>query len=145
MQDDLSSAQISINSPEKQKTIPVDGNFPIILIYLLHLKKIYKFSEAASQSSTKTVSFFSIEYYQQFFNIDTSDVIERILFSLIPKKAPSNYLKTNLSVNPDLYGPIWVGLYLKYFYLNSYIVTRIYLFTDFIDSRLYDCCIRKFV
>lgn len=43
MQDDLSSAQISINSPEKQKTIPVDGNFPIILIYLLHLKKYINF------------------------------------------------------------------------------------------------------
>ena len=61
-----------------------------------------------SPSSSPKLSMFQIEYYQQFFNIDTNDVVERIVNSMIPKRASSSYLKTKLEVNPDLYGPFWV-------------------------------------
>lgn len=63
--------------------------------------------EATSVESSK-VGLFQIEFYQQFFNIDTPDVVERIVSSVVPKRAPSSYLKTHLVVNPDLYGPFWV-------------------------------------
>lgn len=61
-----------------------------------------------SPSTTPKVSMFQIEYYQQFFNIDTNDVVDRIFNSMIPNRASASYLKTKLEVNPDLYGPFWV-------------------------------------
>lgn len=73
------------------------------------------------------MTLFQIEYYQQFFNIDTMEVVDRVASSIIPKRAPASYLKTHLvsisqfsnsiiisnvvffkGVNPDLYGPFWV-------------------------------------
>lgn len=50
---------------------------------------------------------FQIEFYQQFFNIDTMEVVDRVASSMIPNRAPTQYLKTHLGVNPDLYGPFW--------------------------------------
>lgn len=51
---------------------------------------------------------FQIEFYQRFFNVDTSEVVERIYKSVVPRKVTSNYLKTHLGVNPDMYGPFWI-------------------------------------
>lgn len=53
-------------------------------------------------------SFFTIEYYQQFFNVDTAIVLDRIASSMIPKRAPVNYVKQHIGSNPDLYGPFWI-------------------------------------
>ncbi|KAG5672163.1 hypothetical protein PVAND_002316 [Polypedilum vanderplanki] len=78
------SAQISVNSPKK---VP----------------------QNESEPSTPKVSMFQIEFYQQFFNIDTAEVVERIVNSMYPKRATASYLKTNLGVNPDLYGPFWIA------------------------------------
>ena len=36
------------------------------------------------------------------------EVVDRIVLSVIPRRAPQTYLKTHLGVNPDLYGPFWV-------------------------------------
>lgn len=61
-----------------------------------------------SDSKPANYSFFSIEYYQQFFNVDTHLVMERIISSMVPRRAPSTYLKQNIGRNPDLYGPFWI-------------------------------------
>lgn len=61
-----------------------------------------------SATDKQVHSFFSIEYYQQFFNVDTSMVVERIASSIIPRKAPPSYLKQHIGLNPDLYGPFWI-------------------------------------
>lgn len=57
-------------------------------------KSFYKFLEETPQGSK--VSIFQIEYYQQFFNIDTIEVVNRIATSMIYKRAHSNYLRNNL-------------------------------------------------
>uniref|UniRef100_A0A182PII2 Yip1 domain-containing protein n=1 Tax=Anopheles epiroticus TaxID=199890 RepID=A0A182PII2_9DIPT len=64
---------------------------------------------AAAQPNGKS-SIFSFEFYQQFFNVDTMIVVDRIATSMIPKRAPVNYLKLNIATNPDLYGPVWIVL-----------------------------------
>lgn len=53
-----------------------------------------------------TKSFWSIEYYQKFFDVDTKDVVERIVASVTPKW--DNKLKHHLRTKPDLYGPFWI-------------------------------------
>lgn len=57
---------------------------------------------------TTSFSFFTIEYYQQFFDVDTKIVLDRIVSSMIPRRAPVTYLKQNIGRNPDLYGPVWI-------------------------------------
>jgi len=79
------SPEISVNSPKKTST-----------------------NDATPAATSTKVSLFQIEYYQQFFNIDTMEVVDRIASSMIPKRASATYLKTHLGVNPDLYGPFWV-------------------------------------
>lgn len=62
----------------------------------------------ADASASNKVSFLTLEYYQQFFNVDTFVVLERIANSMIPKRASGNYLRSNIGQNPDLYGPFWI-------------------------------------
>ncbi|XP_046480804.1 protein YIPF1 [Neodiprion pinetum] len=52
-------------------------------------------------------NFWSIEYYQKFFNVDTDDVVQRIIRSIIPRGG-ENYLESHIRPKPDLYGPFWV-------------------------------------
>ncbi|KAF4613140.1 hypothetical protein D9613_010984 [Agrocybe pediades] len=50
-------------------------------------------------------SFWNIEYYQPYFDIDTQTVIKRCYTTLIPTEAKT-YISTHLNP-PDLYGPFW--------------------------------------
>ena len=51
-------------------------------------------------------SFWSIEFYQTFFNVDSDEIQSRVLAALIP--SGENFLLTNLRPNPDLYAPFWI-------------------------------------
>ncbi|EKM59703.1 uncharacterized protein PHACADRAFT_250374 [Phanerochaete carnosa HHB-10118-sp] len=48
-------------------------------------------------------SFWNVEYYQPYFDIDTKTVFRRCYLTLIPK---ANYISNHLSP-ADLYGPFW--------------------------------------
>ncbi|KAI4349986.1 hypothetical protein L6164_010519 [Bauhinia variegata] len=48
---------------------------------------------------------FTIAAYKPYFDIDTSDVLERIKDSLFPFRGTFNEKTAN---NPDLYGPFWI-------------------------------------
>ncbi|XP_053974901.1 protein YIPF1 isoform X1 [Hylaeus volcanicus] len=58
-------------------------------------------------------SFWTIEYYQKFFNVNTNDVVERIKRSMIPHGS-DNYLISHIRPNPDLYGPFWICITLVF-------------------------------
>jgi len=53
----------------------------------------------------KKYSFYQIQYYQEFFNVDSSDVAIRCARSMWPFK--NDFLDT-VKHNPDFYGPFWV-------------------------------------
>ncbi|XP_060546234.1 protein YIPF2 isoform X3 [Pantherophis guttatus] len=55
----------------------------------------------------KHSSFWTFEYYQAFFNVDTYQVLERIKGSLLPLPG-KNFVWHHLQNNPDLYGPFWI-------------------------------------
>lgn len=59
------------------------------------------------KSETKP-SFWDIKYYQNLFNVDTNQVIQRIIWSFIPRPGRATYIHRLLRPNPDLYGPIWI-------------------------------------
>ncbi|XP_072296831.1 protein YIPF1 [Eucyclogobius newberryi] len=61
----------------------------------------------SEEKTKKTPAFWTFEYYQQFFDIDTYQVKERIRGSLLPWPR-KNFVDTYLHRNPDLYGPFWI-------------------------------------
>lgn len=58
----------------------------------------------ASSSSSKRF-LWTISFYAQFFDVDTSAVLSRCWAALYPR---ANFLDV-LEGNPDLYGPFWIA------------------------------------
>ncbi|XP_050300008.1 protein YIPF1 [Anthonomus grandis grandis] len=92
-------SQIDVSGNIKTNSAPLDDNM--------------RRSEAPSGSgdvpnddAPPQKAFWSIEYYQKYFDVDTRDVLERILASITPKW--DNSLKHHLRTKPDLYGPFWI-------------------------------------
>ncbi|KAL9884434.1 protein YIPF1 [Glossina fuscipes] len=116
---------------------------------------------ASTNDSNTKASFLALEYYEQFFNVDTYMVLERIANSMIPKRAPGNYLRYTIGSNPDLYGPFWITVTLIFsiaisgniasflqhgqdnyqwrynFHLVSYAATCIFIYANFIPAALW--------
>ncbi|KAI7124552.1 Yip1-domain-containing protein, partial [Hortaea werneckii] len=57
------------------------------------------------QQSTSKRYLWSIAFYQQFFDIDTNQLLHRCKSTLYPRQ---NFLDV-LEGNPDLYGPFWIA------------------------------------
>ncbi|XP_071118044.1 protein YIPF1-like [Haliotis cracherodii] len=55
----------------------------------------------------KPPSFWTFDYYQQFFDVDTHQVLYRVLGSMTPRPG-RNFLTTQIRPKPDLYGPFWI-------------------------------------
>ncbi|XP_035299410.1 protein YIPF2 isoform X3 [Cricetulus griseus] len=51
--------------------------------------------------------FWTFDYYQSFFDVDTSQVLDRIKGSLLPHPG-HNFVRYHLRNRPDLYGPFWI-------------------------------------
>ncbi|CAG2058067.1 unnamed protein product [Timema podura] len=52
-------------------------------------------------------SLWTFEYYQHLFDVDTNKVVERIIWSMVPRPGVS-YLQHHIKPKPDLYGPFWI-------------------------------------
>ncbi|KAJ7066935.1 Yip1-domain-containing protein, partial [Mycena amicta] len=66
----------------------------------------FQFTAGYLQDRGKPSGFWTVEYYQCYFDVDTKTVLHRCYSTLIPTSATSDYLSTHL--NPaDLYGPFW--------------------------------------
>jgi len=61
------------------------------------------FQDPATDSTSSSV--LSLSYYQRFFSITTSDVLERLLLSFYPTPR----FRSSIEGNPDLYGPFWTA------------------------------------
>lgn len=59
------------------------------------------------ENTDPKISIWSLEYFQQFFDVDTDTVVERIMASMRPKPG-INYLQHHIKSKPDLYGPFWI-------------------------------------
>ncbi|KAI8598318.1 hypothetical protein EDD21DRAFT_382834 [Dissophora ornata] len=58
-----------------------------------------------SQEQNVNNPIWSVAYYAKFFDVDTSQVLERCFASVIPK---DNFLEV-MGGSPDLYGPFWIA------------------------------------
>jgi len=58
---------------------------------------------------TYNSNFWTLAFYQQFFDVDTEDVKNRVIYSMVPIPGKS-FLQHYIRPKPDLYGPIWICL-----------------------------------
>ncbi|XP_056461268.1 protein YIPF2 [Gadus chalcogrammus] len=56
---------------------------------------------------TPTGGFWTFDYYQSFFNVETVQVMDRLKGSVMPIPG-RNFVKYYLRNKPDLYGPFWI-------------------------------------
>lgn len=63
--------------------------------------------EELLSGQTRNAPFWTFEYYQKFFDIETHNVKERIIGSVLPWPG-KNFIHVYLRRNPDLYGPFWI-------------------------------------
>ena len=68
---------------------------------------------ASGPSDWKTSNFWTFAFYQQFFDIDTVDVKNRVLYSMVPMPGKS-FLQYHIRPRPDLYGPFWICITLVF-------------------------------
>ncbi|MBN3313302.1 YIPF1 protein, partial [Atractosteus spatula] len=55
----------------------------------------------------KSAPFWTFEYYQTFFDVDTAQVLNRIKGCILPLPG-KNFVRLYIRNNPDLYGPFWI-------------------------------------
>ncbi|KAK9361185.1 hypothetical protein V1504DRAFT_452280 [Lipomyces starkeyi] len=58
-----------------------------------------------SLENDRPLSIWTIHFYAQFFNVETSDVMQRCIYALYPRVS---FVDT-VGDNPDLYGPFWIA------------------------------------
>jgi len=58
------------------------------------------------EGSTKTSNFWSMSFYQQFFDVEDKDIFNRLIYSMVPIPGKS-FLQHHIRPKPDLYGPFW--------------------------------------
>lgn len=59
----------------------------------------------AEQRANRCCNCLHVDYYQQYFDVTTQDVLQRVTFSLVPIK---DKLSQAIGDNPDFYGPFWL-------------------------------------
>ncbi|KAJ8919380.1 hypothetical protein NQ315_016473 [Exocentrus adspersus] len=94
----ISESQVKINN--------LDGNFQQTSNIGIGAGDAPSIGDSSDPSTVK--SFWTLEYYQKYFDVDTKDVMDRIFASITPKW--DNSLKHHLRTKPDLYGPFWISV-----------------------------------
>jgi hypothetical protein len=82
-------------------------------------------------------SFWNVEYYQVYFDVDTKQVLRRCYSTLLPTS--SSYLTTHLTPSADLYGPFWTLTTLIFtLFLSSSLAASISVYLSDPGTAQYD-------
>ncbi|CAO3593943.1 unnamed protein product [Absidia cylindrospora] len=66
----------------------------------------YNTEQQQSSNSGSNKPLWSLDYYARYFDVDTSQVVERCLKTLYPV---GDFAEDTLNHHPDLYGPFWIA------------------------------------
>lgn len=91
------SIQITDDIPEKDNSRTLEG-----------LQRKEDTTSLEDGKDTNSKAFWTLNYYQQFFDVDTSEVVERLLSSIFPKR--NSMINNQIKLKPDLYGPFWISM-----------------------------------
>lgn len=59
-----------------------------------------------TDQASKSAPFWSVNFFQNLFDIDTDQVLSRLYGAVIPY--PKSFLQHHVNGKPDLYGPFWI-------------------------------------
>lgn len=90
----------------------------------------------AGEEEEAVVTFWNIEFYRQWFEVDSLDIAKRIFYTLF---IYPNFFDT-LGDNPDLYGPFWIPTTLVFIVaaVGNFATYLSYLLSDRADEFTYD-------
>lgn len=71
--------------------------------------QISPITDEDAPKEVQNYSLWQIEYYQKHFNVNTTEVLSKILGSIKPT-FNQNYYQSQIKPNPDLYGPFWIAI-----------------------------------
>ncbi|XP_017287690.1 protein YIPF2 [Kryptolebias marmoratus] len=101
-------------------TLSMSANSPIVTVGAAAAREDVKLDVSEDEESSQLLeeqkpsgSFWTFEFYQSFFNVDTLQVLERVKGSVMPLPG-RNFIKHYLRSNPDLYGPFWICMTLVF-------------------------------
>ncbi|RWS26640.1 protein YIPF1-like isoform X1 [Leptotrombidium deliense] len=57
-------------------------------------------------------AFWELSYFAQYFDVTTSQVLSRIMYSVLPNRSKpnGNYIERHIQSNADFYGPFWINV-----------------------------------
>lgn len=58
--------------------------------------------------SGKKESPFSFAYYTKLFDVDTDEIVARLMWAVFPRPSTSSFASQTIRAKPDLYGPFWI-------------------------------------
>ncbi|KAJ3067912.1 hypothetical protein HDU98_008897 [Podochytrium sp. JEL0797] len=95
-------------------------------------------------NNTSTSAFWTLDFYAQFFDVDSSDVAQRIIAALIPTRVGG--FMDKIASNPDLYGPFWIPTTVIFsLFISSFIAGSINAyFSDSNEDYVYDMTLLSF-
>ncbi|KAK9375154.1 uncharacterized protein V1513DRAFT_414158 [Lipomyces chichibuensis] len=67
--------------------------------------RLYEPPLSLENDPNRPLSIWTIHFYAQYFNVETSDVLQRCIYALYPRVS---FVDT-VGDNPDLYGPFWIA------------------------------------
>ncbi|RVE75451.1 hypothetical protein OJAV_G00017290 [Oryzias javanicus] len=102
LSDDSAASTLSLS---RAPTTPAEG--PDVKVDLSEDEHAQEESAELLGGQKHGGGFWTFEYYQSFFNVDTTQVLERVKGSVMPSPGRS-FLKHYVRTSPDLYGPFWI-------------------------------------
>ncbi|KAK4474333.1 hypothetical protein MN116_000428 [Schistosoma mekongi] len=87
--------------------IPLSGSFEDQVDSELHGTLEHE-TNVESQQTESTPSPLTFKFYQQYFDVDTSQVVHRLTSALVPNPR-INFIQHSLKPRADLYGPFWIA------------------------------------
>lgn len=100
-----------VNDPSNIAKLDIDSSYSQFPSTSAHEDNASKLNDETDKSPF--ISLLSIEYYQRLFDVDTDQVVDRIIWAMIPKPGV-NYLQHHIGSKPDLYGPFWICITLVF-------------------------------
>ncbi|PAV70951.1 hypothetical protein WR25_20926 [Diploscapter pachys] len=75
-------------------------------------RRLVNNDDAGFETQQGRKGFFNLTFYQQYFDVDTDQVVKRLLNSVVPTH--KNFITDFIQPIPDLWGPFWVSVTLVF-------------------------------
>lgn len=98
---------ITLSVSSSNYSVPAEGGGEEVKLDLSDEEEAEQESAELLRGKKASGGFWTFEYYQSFFNVDTMQVLDRVKGSMMPLPG-RNFIKHHLRSNPDLYGPFWI-------------------------------------